>query len=76
METLPWKSCNNTWNAVGNCSSGFPGNDTHLQSASQQFFEWEDITSLQLTLYGTFVLYKQCSLKSCCVLLKVTENRH
>lgn len=37
--TLPWNSCNNTWNAVGNCSSGFPGNNTHLQSASQQFFD-------------------------------------
>uniref|UniRef100_A0A4W6GB47 Transporter n=1 Tax=Lates calcarifer TaxID=8187 RepID=A0A4W6GB47_LATCA len=37
--TLPWTSCNNTWNAVGNCSSGFPGNATHLQSASQQFFD-------------------------------------
>lgn len=37
--TLPWKSCNNTWNAVGNCSSGFPGNVSHLQSASQQFFD-------------------------------------
>uniref|UniRef100_A0A8C3G8U3 Transporter n=1 Tax=Cyclopterus lumpus TaxID=8103 RepID=A0A8C3G8U3_CYCLU len=29
--TLPWTSCNNTWNAVGNCSSGFPSNSTHLQ---------------------------------------------
>ncbi|KAF0033854.1 hypothetical protein F2P81_013920 [Scophthalmus maximus] len=37
--TLPWKSCNNTWNVVGNCSSGFPGNATHLKSASQQFFD-------------------------------------
>ncbi|XP_053181799.1 sodium- and chloride-dependent GABA transporter ine isoform X1 [Scomber japonicus] len=37
--TLPWKSCNNTWNNVGNCSTGFPGNNTHLQSASQQFFD-------------------------------------
>ncbi|KAM8885256.1 sodium- and chloride-dependent GABA transporter 1 isoform 2-T4 [Spinachia spinachia] len=37
--TLPWKSCNNTWNEVGNCSSGFPGNSTHLQSAGQQFFD-------------------------------------
>lgn len=42
--TLPWTSCNNTWNAVGNCSSGFSGNSTHLQSASQQFFEWEKFT--------------------------------
>ncbi|XP_041854310.1 sodium- and chloride-dependent GABA transporter ine [Melanotaenia boesemani] len=37
--TLPWSSCNNTWNAFGNCSSGFPGNATHLQSSSQQFFD-------------------------------------
>ncbi|XP_028269350.1 sodium- and chloride-dependent GABA transporter ine isoform X2 [Parambassis ranga] len=35
----PWKSCNNTWNVPENCSSGFPGNVTHLQSASQQFFD-------------------------------------
>ncbi|XP_030000025.1 sodium- and chloride-dependent GABA transporter 1 isoform X2 [Sphaeramia orbicularis] len=38
--SLPWTSCNNTWNAVENCSSGFPGNATHLQSASQQFFDY------------------------------------
>ncbi|XP_040898919.1 sodium- and chloride-dependent GABA transporter 1 isoform X2 [Toxotes jaculatrix] len=37
--TLPWVSCNNTWNVVENCSSGFSGNATHLQSASQQFFD-------------------------------------
>ncbi|XP_042277230.1 sodium- and chloride-dependent GABA transporter ine isoform X2 [Thunnus albacares] len=37
--TLPWKSCNSTWNNVGNCSTGFRGNNTHLQSASQQFFD-------------------------------------
>ncbi|XP_033474375.2 sodium- and chloride-dependent GABA transporter 1 isoform X2 [Epinephelus lanceolatus] len=37
--TLPWTSCNNTWNLAENCSSGFPGNATHLQSASQQFFD-------------------------------------
>lgn len=38
--TLPWMSCNNTWNSVGNCSSGFlSSNSTELQSASQQFFE-------------------------------------
>ncbi|XP_042579592.1 sodium- and chloride-dependent GABA transporter ine isoform X1 [Cyprinus carpio] len=37
--SLPWQSCNNTWNAVGNCSTGFPGNATHLKSASQQFFD-------------------------------------
>uniref|UniRef100_A0A8C2I068 Transporter n=1 Tax=Cyprinus carpio TaxID=7962 RepID=A0A8C2I068_CYPCA len=32
--SLPWQSCNNTWNAVGNCSTGFPGNATHLKSAN------------------------------------------
>ncbi|XP_076587827.1 sodium- and chloride-dependent GABA transporter 1 isoform X1 [Chaetodon auriga] len=37
--TLPWTSCNNTWNAGRNCSSGFAGNNTHMQSASQQFFD-------------------------------------
>uniref|UniRef100_A0A3P9DFN5 Transporter n=1 Tax=Maylandia zebra TaxID=106582 RepID=A0A3P9DFN5_9CICH len=62
--TLPWKSCNNTWNAVGNCSSGFPGNDTHLQSASQQFFEnrllektrgIEELGGLRWELFGCLV---------------------
>lgn len=38
--TLPWMSCNNTWNSVGNCSSGFlSSNNTQQQSASQQFFK-------------------------------------
>ncbi|XP_072289762.1 sodium- and chloride-dependent GABA transporter 1 isoform X2 [Eucyclogobius newberryi] len=37
--TLPWQSCNNTWNVIQNCSSGFSGNATHLQSAGQQFFD-------------------------------------
>uniref|UniRef100_A0A3Q2PLJ1 Si:ch211-225b11.1 n=1 Tax=Fundulus heteroclitus TaxID=8078 RepID=A0A3Q2PLJ1_FUNHE len=37
--TLPWASCNNTWNVVENCSSGFPGNASHQQSSSQQFFD-------------------------------------
>ncbi|XP_035760935.1 sodium- and chloride-dependent GABA transporter 1 isoform X2 [Neolamprologus brichardi] len=64
METLPWKSCNNTWNAVGNCSSGFPGNDTHLQSASQQFFDnrllektrgIEELGGLRWELFGCLV---------------------
>lgn len=37
---LPWTSCSNAWNVVGNCSTGFQSsNNTHLQSASQQFFE-------------------------------------
>lgn len=64
-ETLPWKSCNNTWNAVGNCSSGFPGNATHLQSASQQFFDHrllektsgiEEAGGLRWELFGYLVL--------------------
>ncbi|XP_033829244.1 sodium- and chloride-dependent GABA transporter ine [Periophthalmus magnuspinnatus] len=37
--TLPWQSCNETWNVIQNCSSGFTGNATYLQSASQQFFD-------------------------------------
>ncbi|KAL4636122.1 sodium- and chloride-dependent GABA transporter 1-like [Arapaima gigas] len=39
--TLPWQSCNNTWNIMSNCSTGFPGNTTHLRSASQQFFDYK-----------------------------------
>ncbi|MGH0167380.1 UNVERIFIED_CONTAM: hypothetical protein FKN15_052117 [Acipenser sinensis] len=39
QSTLPWQNCNNTWNVPENCSSGFTGNATHLQSASQQFFD-------------------------------------
>ncbi|XP_068616897.1 sodium- and chloride-dependent GABA transporter ine [Brachionichthys hirsutus] len=40
-ESLPWTSCNNTWNVVENCSSVFLGNNnTLLQSASQQFFDY------------------------------------
>ncbi|KAG7489634.1 sodium-and chloride-dependent GABA transporter ine-like isoform X1 [Solea senegalensis] len=38
--TLPWKSCNNTWNVVENCSRGFVDKDVYLQSASQQFFDY------------------------------------
>ncbi|XP_040011434.1 sodium- and chloride-dependent GABA transporter 1 isoform X2 [Xiphias gladius] len=58
---LPWKSCNNTWNNIGNCSSGFPGNNTHLQSASQQFFDHrllqktsgiEEVGGLHWELFG------------------------
>ncbi|CAJ1068278.1 sodium- and chloride-dependent GABA transporter ine [Xyrichtys novacula] len=63
--TLPWTSCNNTWNVVANCSSGFPGNSTHLQSASQQFFDHrllqktngiEEIGGLRWELFGYLVL--------------------
>uniref|UniRef100_A0A4W5N7E4 Transporter n=1 Tax=Hucho hucho TaxID=62062 RepID=A0A4W5N7E4_9TELE len=62
---LPWQSCNNTWNAVGNCSSGFPGNATHLQSASQQYFDHrlleitngiEDAGGLRWELFGILIL--------------------
>uniref|UniRef100_A0A3P8U9M3 Transporter n=1 Tax=Amphiprion percula TaxID=161767 RepID=A0A3P8U9M3_AMPPE len=63
--TLPWTSCNNTWNDVGNCSSGFPGNATHLQSASQQFFDGrllektsgiEEAGGLRWELFGYLLL--------------------
>ncbi|XP_010730877.2 sodium- and chloride-dependent GABA transporter ine isoform X1 [Larimichthys crocea] len=63
--SLPWMSCNNTWNAVGNCSSGFPGNNTHLQSASQQFFDHrllekssgiEEAGGLRWELFGFLIL--------------------
>ncbi|XP_034728087.1 sodium- and chloride-dependent GABA transporter ine isoform X2 [Etheostoma cragini] len=63
--TLPWNSCNNTWNAVGNCSSGFPGNTTHLQSPSQQFFDHrllqktsgiEDVGGVRWELFGYLIL--------------------
>ncbi|XP_070689408.1 sodium- and chloride-dependent GABA transporter ine isoform X2 [Pempheris klunzingeri] len=62
---LPWTSCNNTWNAVGNCSSGFPGNSTHLQSASQQFFDHrllektsgiEEVGGLRWELFGYLII--------------------
>ncbi|XP_034397565.1 sodium- and chloride-dependent GABA transporter ine isoform X1 [Cyclopterus lumpus] len=63
--TLPWTSCNNTWNAVGNCSSGFPSNSTHLQSASQQFFDHkllqktsgiEEAGGIRWELFGYLIL--------------------
>ncbi|XP_038560528.1 sodium- and chloride-dependent GABA transporter ine isoform X1 [Micropterus salmoides] len=63
--TLPWTSCNNTWNTVGNCSNGFPGNATHLQSASQQFFDHrllektsgiEEAGGLRWELFGYLVI--------------------
>ncbi|XP_042343959.1 sodium- and chloride-dependent GABA transporter 1 isoform X2 [Plectropomus leopardus] len=64
-KTLPWMSCNNTWNLVENCSSGFPGNATHLQSASQQFFDQkllqktngiEDVGGLHWELFGYLII--------------------
>ncbi|XP_062240750.1 sodium- and chloride-dependent GABA transporter ine [Platichthys flesus] len=63
--TLPWMSCNNTWNVVGNCSSGIHGNVTHLQSASQQFFDHkllqktdgiEEAGGIRWELFGCLVL--------------------
>ncbi|XP_034548039.1 sodium- and chloride-dependent GABA transporter ine [Notolabrus celidotus] len=63
--TLPWTTCNNTWNVVANCSSGFPGNATDLQSASQQFFDHrllqktsgiEDLGGIRLELFGCLIL--------------------
>ncbi|KAJ7994288.1 hypothetical protein DPEC_G00264330 [Dallia pectoralis] len=62
---LPWQSCNNTWNAVGNCSTGFPGNATHLQSASQQYFDHrlleitngiEEAGGIRWELFGLLIL--------------------
>ncbi|CAG08497.1 unnamed protein product, partial [Tetraodon nigroviridis] len=64
--TLPWKSCNNTWNSAGNCSSGFlSSSNTELQSASQQFFDRrvlektsgiEDPGGLHWELFGCLLL--------------------
>ncbi|XP_014874070.1 sodium- and chloride-dependent GABA transporter ine [Poecilia latipinna] len=63
--TLPWSSCNNTWNVVGNCSSGFSGNATHLQSSSLQFFDHkllektsgiEEAGGLQWEVFGCLLL--------------------
>ncbi|KAM7416657.1 hypothetical protein PAMA_018624 [Pampus argenteus] len=38
--TLPWTSCNNTWNNIRNCSNSIIDNSTYQQSASQQFFDY------------------------------------
>ncbi|XP_078083446.1 sodium- and chloride-dependent GABA transporter 1 isoform X2 [Mustelus asterias] len=63
--SLPWQSCNNTWNIVENCSDGLPGNATHLRSASQQFFDYrllqmsrgiEAIGSIRWDLFGLLLL--------------------
>ncbi|XP_060895262.1 sodium- and chloride-dependent GABA transporter 1 [Labrus mixtus] len=63
--SLPWTSCNNTWNVIANCSSGFPGNATHLQSASQQFFDLkllektngiEELGGIRWELFGYLIL--------------------
>uniref|UniRef100_A0A4W3JGP9 Transporter n=1 Tax=Callorhinchus milii TaxID=7868 RepID=A0A4W3JGP9_CALMI len=48
--SLPWQSCNNTWNVVENCSDGFSGNATHLRSNSQQFFDLTRVL-LYMTLF-------------------------
>ncbi|XP_038676714.1 sodium- and chloride-dependent GABA transporter 1-like isoform X1 [Scyliorhinus canicula] len=63
--TLPWQSCNNTWNIVKNCSDGLSGNTTHLRSASQQFFDYrvlkmsngiEEIGNIRWELFGLLLL--------------------
>ncbi|XP_051923737.1 sodium- and chloride-dependent GABA transporter ine [Hippocampus zosterae] len=63
--TPPWKTCNNSWNVFENCSSGFPGNATDMQSASQQFFDRrllektsgiEDVGGFQWELFGCLLL--------------------
>ncbi|XP_017269128.2 sodium- and chloride-dependent GABA transporter ine-like [Kryptolebias marmoratus] len=63
--TLPWASCNNTWNVIENCSSGFPGNATHLQSSSQQYFDHkllektsgiEEAEGIRWELFGCLLL--------------------
>ncbi|KAM9391478.1 sodium- and chloride-dependent GABA transporter ine [Pholidichthys leucotaenia] len=63
--TLPWTSCNNTWNVAEYCSSGLPGNNTHLQSASQQFFDHrllektngiEEVGGIRWELFGYLLL--------------------
>ncbi|XP_078410502.1 sodium- and chloride-dependent GABA transporter ine isoform X1 [Cetorhinus maximus] len=65
QSSLPWQSCNNTWNVVENCSDGFPGNATHLRSASQQFFDYrllqmssgiEELGSIRWDLFGLLLL--------------------
>ncbi|XP_062340807.1 sodium- and chloride-dependent GABA transporter 1-like [Osmerus eperlanus] len=62
--TLPWQLCNNTWNVPENCSSSI-GNSTHLQSATQQFFDHrlleitegiERVGSLRWELFGVLLL--------------------
>ncbi|XP_061907295.1 sodium- and chloride-dependent GABA transporter 1 [Entelurus aequoreus] len=63
--TPPWKTCNNSWNVLETCSSGFLGNTSHLQSASQQFFDRrllektdgiEDVGGVQWELFGYLCL--------------------
>ncbi|KAG2471256.1 INE protein, partial [Polypterus senegalus] len=65
QSTMPWQTCNNTWNIPENCSSGFPGNATHLQSASQQFFDRnllrktdgiDQIGKMRWELFGLLIL--------------------
>ncbi|KAK1792287.1 hypothetical protein P4O66_012243, partial [Electrophorus voltai] len=62
---FPWQSCNNTWNAVGNCSTGLPSNASDLKSASQQFFDHkllemtngiEEVGGIRWELFGLLVL--------------------
>ncbi|XP_068166192.1 sodium- and chloride-dependent GABA transporter ine [Antennarius striatus] len=63
---LPWTSCNNTWNVVKNCSNGLlSNNNTLLQSATQQFFDYrllektngiEETGSFRWELFGFLIL--------------------
>uniref|UniRef100_H2ZX72 Transporter n=2 Tax=Latimeria chalumnae TaxID=7897 RepID=H2ZX72_LATCH len=62
---LPWQSCNNTWNMLETCSSGFSQNTTHLKSASQQFFDYkvlqmtsgiDQLGSMRWELFGLLIL--------------------
>ncbi|XP_029960070.1 sodium- and chloride-dependent GABA transporter ine [Salarias fasciatus] len=59
--SLPWTSCSSAWNVFQNCSAGFSSNATHLQSASQQFFDnkllektngIEEVGSVRWELFG------------------------
>ncbi|TRY71311.1 hypothetical protein DNTS_002248 [Danionella cerebrum] len=63
--SMPWQSCNNTWNTAPNCSTGFSGNGTYQESSSQQFFDRkmlemtsgiEDAGGIRWELFGLLVL--------------------
>ncbi|XP_030623973.1 sodium- and chloride-dependent GABA transporter 1-like [Chanos chanos] len=63
--TLPWQSCNNTWNIRENCSTLLPSNATHSQSASQQFFDYrlleisegiDHMGTMRWELFGLLIL--------------------
>ncbi|XP_063065961.1 sodium- and chloride-dependent glycine transporter 2-like [Engraulis encrasicolus] len=63
--TLPWQSCNNTWNIPDTCSVAYNINDTGKESASQQFFKYrlleisegiEDMGGVRWELLGCLAL--------------------